>query len=604
MKFLCDNCKAKYQIADEKIAGRTLRMKCRRCEHDIVIRGKRSAQASQSTGQASQSSAQASGSAPATSSKARPQPGTGSSQQVQGAGQTAPQGQDARTSSVSRKPEGLGADFRRQVATGSEQHDGQGSAPSTLDQWHVAIRDVPVGPVRRDELARKIGTGAVTRDSLVWREGFDDWRPLRDVPELVPLLRQDKPQAPPPPPRPMSKSARGSGRDSSASASRGRTAQQASTSSREESSRPAAQGNVIPIGGRMGAGAAPAVDQEQPSPEFGEEEEATRVTEGLPPELAEPEQGSGQSAAQARGEPTGDATDRDMSESAGPAAAGAASLEQDLEDLQQQYAPARRRRRPPPVGLIFLGLGTVVFAGVFGAVAALEMFGGDSQNTQKVASKTPEQPSEPAAGSEPGQAEFEFEEPTKDHADEESEQESTQEQEGESASGSKEQKAQPKGKDDDSASKARRRARRRAARRKKDKGSDLTEEERKRLERFADKSGSTAGNLQVPGSGSSSDRGGGESLSAKQLSPVISENRSDLQRCYENAIRGMSSPPKVRMDVQITVGRSGTVTRVNVTGSDVGDLRRCIERGVKRWRFPQAGKVTRTSFPVVFQPGS
>ena len=38
MKFLCGNCKAKYQIADEKVTGRTLRMKCRRCDHDISDR--------------------------------------------------------------------------------------------------------------------------------------------------------------------------------------------------------------------------------------------------------------------------------------------------------------------------------------------------------------------------------------------------------------------------------------------------------------------------------------------------------------------------------------------------------------------------------------
>ena len=39
MKFLCPQCKAKYQIADDKIDGRTLRMKCRRCEHEIVVKG-------------------------------------------------------------------------------------------------------------------------------------------------------------------------------------------------------------------------------------------------------------------------------------------------------------------------------------------------------------------------------------------------------------------------------------------------------------------------------------------------------------------------------------------------------------------------------------
>src|SRR5438094_4024961 len=37
MKFLCDNCKAKYQIADEKVAGRTVRMKCRKCGHMIEV---------------------------------------------------------------------------------------------------------------------------------------------------------------------------------------------------------------------------------------------------------------------------------------------------------------------------------------------------------------------------------------------------------------------------------------------------------------------------------------------------------------------------------------------------------------------------------------
>ena len=38
MKFLCDQCKAKYQIADEKVVGKTVRMKCRKCGHLIEVR--------------------------------------------------------------------------------------------------------------------------------------------------------------------------------------------------------------------------------------------------------------------------------------------------------------------------------------------------------------------------------------------------------------------------------------------------------------------------------------------------------------------------------------------------------------------------------------
>ena len=38
MKFLCEQCKAKYQIADEKAVGKTVRMKCRKCGHLIEVR--------------------------------------------------------------------------------------------------------------------------------------------------------------------------------------------------------------------------------------------------------------------------------------------------------------------------------------------------------------------------------------------------------------------------------------------------------------------------------------------------------------------------------------------------------------------------------------
>jgi len=38
VKFLCEQCKAKYQIADEKAVGKTVRMKCRKCGHLIEVR--------------------------------------------------------------------------------------------------------------------------------------------------------------------------------------------------------------------------------------------------------------------------------------------------------------------------------------------------------------------------------------------------------------------------------------------------------------------------------------------------------------------------------------------------------------------------------------
>src|SRR4051812_45973485 len=37
MRFLCPSCKAKYQIGDDKVAGRPVRMKCRKCGYVIQI---------------------------------------------------------------------------------------------------------------------------------------------------------------------------------------------------------------------------------------------------------------------------------------------------------------------------------------------------------------------------------------------------------------------------------------------------------------------------------------------------------------------------------------------------------------------------------------
>jgi hypothetical protein len=141
MKFLCSNCKAKYQIADEKVAGRTLRMTCRRCQEEIVIRGE-------------------------------PMP-VGAS--------FAPSVAPGRLPSA---PSPLGEGFHMQVASHVRSSL---PPPAPVDEWHVAINDVPVGPIRREDLARKLAAGQIDSQSLAWREGMDDWAPIGQIPELAHL---------------------------------------------------------------------------------------------------------------------------------------------------------------------------------------------------------------------------------------------------------------------------------------------------------------------------------------------------------------------------------------------------------------------------------
>jgi predicted Zn finger-like uncharacterized protein len=190
MKFLCRNCKAKYQIADEKVAGRTLRMTCQQCGEPIVVRGP--ARQAQATG-------------------ARAIP----------AGVVAPAAIGAPVTSTL-----VGADLAHRV-TGPARE--LATAP---EEWHVAINDAPVGPLRRDEVARMISQGAVDRESLAWREGMDDWLAIRHIAELSTLFGQSIP-------------AHGSAAVSLASAS------------------PASRGDLAPIGGRQVV----PVESYAPSPE-------------------------------------------------------------------------------------------------------------------------------------------------------------------------------------------------------------------------------------------------------------------------------------------------------------------------------------------------
>src|SRR5512139_3336405 len=38
MKIVCDACQAKYSIADEKIQGKAFKIRCKKCNHVIVVK--------------------------------------------------------------------------------------------------------------------------------------------------------------------------------------------------------------------------------------------------------------------------------------------------------------------------------------------------------------------------------------------------------------------------------------------------------------------------------------------------------------------------------------------------------------------------------------
>jgi predicted Zn finger-like uncharacterized protein len=602
MKFLCPNCKAKYQIADEKVGGRTLKMDCRRCGHSILLRGD----------QPSYEEPEAPAASPRTPSSTRnpvvQQPAAPGARRPGATGRGGSHVGPAPARPAASSSRSLSADFRRSVT---------GSAPiapdprtTPLDQWHVAINDVPVGPMRREEIARKISTGAVNGESLAWREGFDDWRPLRDIPELSQLLRRTEPQRQSAPPRPPTGRIQTQGRPPAPGAphpARPGPARPAATASRPDQ-RAAARSNVVPIGGRLGASAAPALDDDESLEDI--DAEPTRVASHADLDLAAAE------AEHARRESRDRISSPAQSPAVGPAKRTDTGKHAPVAMLPDPFPspmgpaavapaePVARRddaRRGLPIGAWIGIMGAVAFGVTMAVIIAPRLLGPAPVAPAAIATTLPSPtgpvataPVAPAPTPEAATPEAAPEAPPVEAAattPERTTHGTTSRRSGATAGGSTTATAAAETPPTPHRSTA----------------SDAV------FDRFRDDGETEAAPIETRppptthhaagssgGSAAESDDEG-EGLEPAQIRSVVLREQRGLQNCYEVAIRGLREVPTVRMDVDVSIGASGSVTSATARGVGVGNLSECIERSVRRWRFPAASGSSRTTFPLVFQ---
>ena len=203
MRFICDQCKAKYSITDEKVRGKILKIRCKRCGNIIEVRDP-AARPSQLT-----SRPQTGAMRPSTGLEPSPIASTGSGPRPAPVRPPAPgegdlsgmldalSDDDGEDRTQISSP-GLLDELRRTAA----QIAHSASAEPDLVEWYVAVDDAPVGPITRERVRALISTGKAGGDNLVWREGYDDWRPLRESAQLSSLLSapgsKSRVSAPPP----------------------------------------------------------------------------------------------------------------------------------------------------------------------------------------------------------------------------------------------------------------------------------------------------------------------------------------------------------------------------------------------------------------------
>src|SRR5258708_9728192 len=179
MQFGCQSCKASLSIADDKVRGKRLVVRCRRCGSRIQI-----ADPAFSAG-------------PVLLDR----PG------VQAAARSEGQGASARTHRplVANRPLGMGAGARGLAsAARSSQPSGR-----VVEQpiWFAMVAGQQEGPLGAGELARRVRGGAIGPRPYGPTEGLPAWQRGLEVAELPRRLGAPPPHAPParlaaPPARP------------------------------------------------------------------------------------------------------------------------------------------------------------------------------------------------------------------------------------------------------------------------------------------------------------------------------------------------------------------------------------------------------------------
>jgi hypothetical protein len=94
----------------------------------------------------------------------------------------------------------------------------------------------------------------------------------------------------------------------------------------------------------------------------------------------------------------------------------------------------------------------------------------------------------------------------------------------------------------------------------------------------------------------------GRDLTVAQLTAVVSSQQASLKPCYQAALDKQPDSPEFRIQATIHVQKDGKVGSVELERGGLPTVGSCVEKVVRTWRFPPAGKDTYASMPIIFRP--
>jgi len=182
LNFTCDNCQKRYSIADEKVRGKTVKVRCKNCQNVITVEGPAEEESTRVVSLADVERIRAQ-----ERSLAEPGPSAAPAAVVSAPMAPAP------------APRSSAAEAALQTPWDDEPTR---AAPmkATGSPWFVMVRNKQEGPLDEGALRELVATGAVNGRSFFWQQGMADWKRGSDIPELAGLFEPPPAAEPPPPP--------------------------------------------------------------------------------------------------------------------------------------------------------------------------------------------------------------------------------------------------------------------------------------------------------------------------------------------------------------------------------------------------------------------
>jgi predicted Zn finger-like uncharacterized protein len=195
VQFSCDSCKTLLQIADEKVRGKRLVVRCKRCGAKITISdpllANKLTRARASVPAPVPGAPTAAAPAPAPAPAAPPAPVAAPTAAAPAAADPDPK-RDSDTENTVAMDSDL---LERAVLASKSENPDQVLAvsrppPAAPDQaiWFAMLQGKQIGPLTRGDLAGRATSGEVGPRTYLWKEGMDSWQRARDVAELSALF--------------------------------------------------------------------------------------------------------------------------------------------------------------------------------------------------------------------------------------------------------------------------------------------------------------------------------------------------------------------------------------------------------------------------------